>query len=70
MDDKLEEAYRLGFEEGVRHTACARGVWLSHLVGSKEWGRETERCSLCGFIDVDKHTFNYCPNCGAKMEGE
>ena len=25
-------------------------------------------CSECGFIGVDN--FNYCPNCGAKMDGD
>lgn len=26
-------------------------------------------CSECGY-DVDKTKFNFCPNCGARMEGE
>ena len=26
------------------------------------------RCSLCGFEDNRFSMFNYCPNCGAKME--
>lgn len=26
-------------------------------------------CSICGF-GQDHTTFNYCPNCGAKMDGE
>ena len=26
-------------------------------------------CSECGY-DIEKTKFNYCPNCGAKMEGE
>ena len=28
-----------------------------------------DECSLCGF-DCGAYTFNYCPNCGAKMDGE
>ena len=28
-----------------------------------------DECSLCGF-DCGAYTFNYCPNCGAKMEVE
>ena len=28
-----------------------------------------EKCSVCGGI-VYAHGFNYCPNCGAKMDGE
>ncbi len=27
-----------------------------------------EKCSICGGI-VYVHGFNYCPNCGAKMDG-
>lgn len=30
-------------------------------------------CSICGiqwyYCDNDTETFNYCPNCGAKMDG-
>ena len=33
-----------------------------------------EMCSECKFIvwwdDDGPHKFNYCPNCGAKMDGE
>lgn len=27
-------------------------------------------CNLCGFEDNRYLLFNYCPNCGAKMDGE
>ena len=27
------------------------------------------RCNLCGFEDNRYSLFNYCPNCGAKMDG-
>ena len=28
-------------------------------------------CSICGEIENDQHGLpNYCPNCGAKMEGQ
>ena len=31
---------------------------------------ECEDCSLCGYRTVWGHRYNYCPNCGAKMDGE
>ena len=29
----------------------------------------TARCSVCGEAIYGYHTMNYCPNCGAKMDG-
>ena len=37
------------------------GKWIEN-----KWGEET--CSECGYIHKAEGT-NYCPNCGAKMEG-
>lgn len=31
---------------------------------------ECEDCSVCGYRTVWGHRFNYCPNCGAKMDGD
>lgn len=28
-----------------------------------------DECSICGF-DCGAYTFNYCPNCGARMDGD
>lgn len=29
------------------------------------------KCSVCGcLVEDDEPTWNYCPNCGAKMDGE
>ena len=47
----------------VRH-----GHWISKNPRSYEW---IFVCSNCGYVDGypfnDRH--NYCPNCGAKMDG-
>ena len=29
---------------------------------------ECEDCSVCGYRTVWGHRYNYCPNCGAKMD--
>lgn len=31
---------------------------------------ECEDCSVCGYRTVWGHRYNYCPNCGAKMDEE
>ena len=31
---------------------------------------ECEDCSACGYRTVWGHRYNYCPNCGAKMDLE
>jgi hypothetical protein len=55
--------------ETVRH-----GQWV--LVGTNEHDYETsveEKCSLCGRYVYRYDTQpqdNYCPNCGARMDGE
>lgn len=47
------------------------GRWIADGQKQKH-GYEWMHCSVCGFSDIDDpatHT-NYCPNCGARMEGE
>lgn len=44
------------------------GRWIGVADGFAEW-----YCSECGVLCEDwdkKPTWKYCPNCGAKMEGE
>lgn len=51
--------------DAVRH-----GKWKS--VG----GKLSRFCSICGhdepykFADNNAHIYNYCPHCGAKMDGD
>lgn len=46
--------------EPVRHGHwCDNGIKGSILNG----------CSICGYT-CGAYSFNYCPNCGAKMDGE
>ena len=45
------------------------GRWVSggNLIPTTNGLRWTVRCNLCGCPQDFKH--NYCPNCGAKMDG-
>ena len=42
------------------------GLWVEHL--------DEMECSVCkrqwNYCDNDTNTFNFCPNCGATMDGE
>jgi hypothetical protein len=60
--------------EQVDAVPVVRGKWV--LVGTNEHHYETsveEKCSLCGRYVYRYDTElqdNYCPNCGAKMDGD
>ena len=46
------------------------GEW-KHTDYAEHW-RGKDECSLCGYHftpRLDLSCFNYCPNCGAKMDG-
>ena len=46
-------------------TPMVHGRWIE--------GFDEIKCSVCrrewSYCDNDTNTFNYCPNCGAKMDG-
>ena len=50
------------------------GDWKEEKITFNKWGGDvvTEktlwRCSACGY--EDSLAMNYCPNCGARMDGE
>ena len=48
-----------------------RGRWI-HDGKRFESGNDWWHCSECGYSDVlNRHNLpNYCPNCGARMDGE
>lgn len=49
-----------------------RGRWIKQ---EGFWNKNTVKCSLCGnYLDMNgvnggRSDANYCPNCGARMEG-
>lgn len=54
-----------------------KGQWVEQeewtgveAFGFKEMVVGSFKCSACGFVvDVSEGNFNFCPNCGAKMDG-
>lgn len=52
------EGYARGVGEAVKH-----GRWIRR--------HNETKCSRCEFIYYSNHDdFNYCPNCGARMDGD
>ena len=47
----------------VRH-----GRWIPKQDGF--WQKQILICSICGSRNALGYEFNYCPNCGAKMDGD
>jgi hypothetical protein len=49
------------------------GHWIEHLHFNYdgEYSGSDYECSCCGFNDVyDTEDYNYCPHCGAKLDGD
>ena len=49
------------------------GRWEKNWHDNNLIGHEYEECSVCGCMISDTEKFwdcNYCPNCGAKMDGD
>lgn len=49
----------------VKHAEWEKVIWWQH-----QNRYECNECSLCGCRVKPKVTYNYCPNCGAKMRGD
>lgn len=44
------------------------GKWIKRREFVEEWQFDGFRCSICNWWKGNFETYNYCPNCGAKME--
>lgn len=67
----VEQAYKNGYAKGFeagKKAAVVHGRWILHEEG-KVWKRTYYTCSNCGSRNP-LHKFNYCFNCGAKMDLE
>lgn len=70
--DLHNEGYDVGYYAGRRDWEPKQGKWIHEM---NVYDEPFYHCSACGeFFDSNRDDthgiFNYCPICGAKMEGE
>ena len=67
FDRGLDRAQRAIFDAPAADvTPVVHGRWIPTKA---PFMNECEDCSVCGYRTVWGHRYNYCPNCGAKMDG-
>lgn len=71
LKDKVSNAYISRFEIENAPTAEVQEVrhahWIPKSLGNCECSNCHEEYGICGGLLGD---YNYCPNCGAKMDGK
>ena len=71
-ETQYKNGYRNGYEDGKKD-AVKHARWVKKWHDNDLIGHEYEECSVCGsciISDTEKFwNCNYCPNCGAKMDG-
>ena len=71
---ELAKAFDDGYEQG-KNDAVQHGKWERTDI-TEENGWALYRCSCCNwhttyyYSFIASPTYNFCPNCGAKMDGE
>ena len=79
----IAKAYHSDFEQNLANLHSLRELLddcptvdaVEVVHGKWEWKPQNEmiwqlRCSVCGREDGANETYHYCPNCGAKMDGD
>lgn len=44
------------------------GRWIKQTLSVKPFGEDTVLCDQCAFMTDKDSQYNYCPNCGCKMQ--
>lgn len=65
FNNMLRDAFITGFKKGASLSRKA-GTWIKEPDRERHW-----HCSVCDTVfGLTHYDFNYCPVCGARMEGE
>lgn len=68
--EATEQAYKNGYEKGYedgKRDAVKHGRW--GRTAPNRYGHPCHPCLECGFL-ASYQDKNYCPNCGARMDGD
>ena len=75
---EVENEYQMGWNDALRGAQLAlptidavevvHGRWIPKEDGF--WRKQILICSNCEARNALNYEFNYCPNCGAKMDGD
>lgn len=74
VDTSIRDAFEKGFRIGVQKTANRpEGKWIKKQVFNPELDKYVPliECSVCGYepyFGGSEPKFNYCANCGSRME--
>lgn len=63
--DVLDVLLIIERQKSIDAVPVVHGEWIRHGCDEEEF--EYYECPLCGFIGLK---YNYCPNCGAKMDAK
>lgn len=76
QEDRWPESHLIRMAVREQPTVDAVEVVHGRWEEQKEWNfKERDyflagyTCSCCGFWYLNQQKYNYCPNCGAKMDG-
>lgn len=65
---ELAKAFDDGYEQGKKD-AVRHGKWILYPDNQSKVV-EADDCSVCGAQWLFGERYDYCPSCGAKMDGE
>lgn len=65
-----EHIQRINNTSAVDTEVVRHGRWISENIRKKSYLRQCSVCNKIAYFCGTGCSYNYCPNCGAKMDGE